>query len=99
MSTQTDVKSVYLSSTGLAGVGSTSPSLGVRLKGIWLDTPAVIGSIVITDGASGGPQRLKMDTDGVASNDYIWIPGEGIRFNNDMYVTLTNITSVTLFYG
>lgn len=99
MSTQTDVKSAYLSASGFAGAGGANPSLGTRLKGIWLNAPATAGSVVITDGSSTGVQRLKLDTDGAVSNDYIWLPGEGIRFNNDMYVTLTNVTSVTLFYG
>jgi hypothetical protein len=30
---------------------------------------------------------------------YTLIPGEGIQFNTNVYATLTNIASVTVYYG
>jgi hypothetical protein len=30
---------------------------------------------------------------------YIIVPNDGVRFEADPYVTLTNVTSVTFFYG
>ena len=97
MATQTDIKAKYASSTGALSIGGTTQ--GIRIKGIWVVTPVGAGSVVITDGGSSGPQLIKLDTAAAITNDYLLLPGEGVRFAGDPYVTLSSVTSVTIFYG
>ena len=102
MSTQTDVKSVALAASAgagsaLLGIGGANPALGVRVKGIyWSGT--VAGSIAFKDGSSSGTTNITI----VVPNGttYLLIPGEGVRFNNDVYAAFTSATgTVTVFYG
>jgi hypothetical protein len=97
MSTQTDVKAVTAAGTGALAIGGASPSLGTRIKAIyWSGTTA--GTLTFTDGGAAGTSRLSLAVPiGTVS---IPIPGEGIRFNNDPYVTFTTAAgSATVFYG
>jgi hypothetical protein len=95
MATQTDVKAVYLSATGLAGIAG----LRNRVKGIWMATPVGAGSVVIRDGSATGVTLIKFDTAAAITNDYMLLPGEGVLSQADLHVTLTSVTSVTIFYG
>jgi hypothetical protein len=59
------------------------------------------GSVKFLNGGSSGANICEID---VPSNTnvnsfYVSIPGEGILFDTDMYVTLTNIGGFTVFYG
>jgi hypothetical protein len=76
--------------------GATQP---VRIKAIWVATPVGAGNVTITDGGSTGAIRIKFDTAAAITNDYMLLPGEGVKFQGDPYITLTSITSVTIFYG
>ena len=100
MTTQTDVKSVYLPSTGgstLAGIGGANPTLGVRVKGVyWSGTTA--GSVSLNDGSSTGTTRIQMYFPN--GTTHALLPGEGVRFTNDVYVAFgTAVGNLTLFYG
>jgi hypothetical protein len=102
MSTQTDVKSGSVTATAgagsaLLGAGGTSPSLGTRVKGIyWSGT--VAGSIAFNDGSSTGTTRISIAVPN--GTTYLNLPGEGVRFTNDVYVAFTSATgTVTVFYG
>ena len=53
------------------------------------------------DGGSGGTNVLEID---IPSNSnpnslFILVPGEGVRCYTNIYATLTNLASVTVFYG
>jgi hypothetical protein len=53
------------------------------------------------DGGAGGTVLCEID---IPSNTnpnsfYMLVPGEGILFSTNIYATLTNIASVTAFYG
>jgi hypothetical protein len=102
MTTQTDVLSKSLTAaaganSALLGIGGTNPALGVRIKGIyWSGT--VAGSIAFNDGSSTGTTRISIAVP--AATTYLTLPGEGVRFNNDVYVAFTSATgTVTVFYG
>ena len=89
---QTDVKNKYMNATGAAGIGTT------RVKGIYIIGTGTSGSAVFADG-QGGTTRLQLDSDTTSSGVYMLFPGEGVKFNNDPYVTLTNVASISFFYG
>jgi hypothetical protein len=97
MTTQTDVKSVQASSSGLLGIGGANPTLGVRVKGIyWSGTTA--GTLTFNDGSSSGTARITLAVPN--GTTHILLPGEGVRFTNDVYLTVTTaVGATTVFYG
>lgn len=90
---QTDV----LSAT--ATTSSTVIPASARIKGILITTTTTAGSVVFKDGGSGGTARITLNTPAVAEMFNALLPAEGVRFSTDVYVALTNVSSVTVFYG
>jgi hypothetical protein len=97
---QTDVKSYYVVQGSLpiqTGLGK------VRIKTLRYLAGATAGQINIYDGTgSSTPSKLifTVDTPALATwTDVVPIPGEGLRVQNDVYISATNITSLTFFYG
>lgn len=93
MGMQYDVKNAHRSSTG------TLVGFRTRIKGMILtSTGAGLGSAVLRDGGSGGPVQFTVDLPSTAAFHSIFIPGEGVLFETDVHVTLTNC-SISAFYG
>lgn len=95
-SMQTDVRSVYKNATGAFGVSRC------RIKGFIIVPGGSAGSVVIRDGGAGGAILMQTDTLAAStgvSTGLALVPGEGILSQGDPYVTLTNVVSITLFYG
>ena len=96
MTMQTDVKSKHLNASGSVFAGRT------RVKGFSIcATASTSGTMLLKDGGSSGTTLLEID---IPSNSnpnsfYVLVPGEGVLFSTDVYATLTNIASVTVFYG
>jgi hypothetical protein len=96
MTMQYDVKSTHLNASGTI---SNQPA---RIKGFSIcATASTAGTLVLKDGGSSGTARVEID---IPSNSnpnsfYILVPGEGVRCYTDIYATMTNIASVTVFYG
>jgi hypothetical protein len=88
----TDVKSAVATATGVMYASRT------RLKGVCLVATGVAGSAIFRDGASGDV-LLTLNTPAVASMNDVIIPGEGILFSTAVHVTLSDVTSVSIFYG
>ena len=93
MTMQYDVLSATRTSDG------TLVSFPTRIKGITLTTTSTAGSIVLKDGGSGGTTRMTFNTPAQAEIFNIFIPGEGVWFKTDVYLDVTDVTSVTVFYG
>ena len=93
MTMQTDVLSATRTTDG------TLVSGPARVKGILLTTTTTAGSVVLKDGGASGTTRLTMNTPAVAEMFNALLPGEGIRFTTDVYVDVTDVSSVTVFYG
>lgn len=72
-----------------------------RIKAVYGISGALAGSIVFTDGGSGGPTVMTVNTPTAANQGTFWLllPGEGILVQTDLYGTLTNATSVMVIYG
>lgn len=90
---QYDVKSSYRTSTGaFQNEAGTANIERARLKGVFLTGT---GTAVFADG-NGGVTRLTINNTNTSN---VFIPGEGILFNTGIYVTLSGVTAVTIFYG
>ena len=93
---QYDVKSTHLNASGSV-YGARA-----RVKGFSIcATASAAGTLVLKDGGSSGTNRIEID---IPSNSnpnsfYVLVPGEGVLFDTNIYATLTNIASVTVFYG
>jgi hypothetical protein len=59
------------------------------------------GSVVFKDGGSGGTTRYDNKHVGFfyLTNVHVLIPGQGVLFETDVYADVTDIGSVTIFYG
>jgi hypothetical protein len=92
---QTDVKASRLDATGVAYAGPT------RVKGYQIAPGGSAGEIIFNDSASAAsgavPLQFKVTTNTVPFG--LTVPGEGIKFNNGVYVTLPTGTHITVFYG
>jgi hypothetical protein len=93
MGMQTDVLSAVATASGSMISGRT------RLKGFVLTSSASAGSVVFRDGSASGTVLLTLNTPASAGFHDIVIPGEGVLFSSGVYAVLTNVTSVTIFYG
>ena len=94
-SMQYDVKSVRLSADGQA------VNYRVRVKAIYGVSGASAGSVKFYNGTdTSGTLLIDIDTPvGTGNNFYMMIPGEGVLFETGVYVDVTNITGVTIYYG
>jgi hypothetical protein len=72
----------------------------VRLKGYQCLSGGTAGDIIFTDGTATGLERLRFNVPANTNNPFAnLIPGEGILFENGVYVTLPTAAKVTIFYG
>ena len=90
---QTDVKAASNTASATFFNGPT------RVKGIVVTTGASAGTLVVSDGGSGGTAKITINTPAAAGIQNVLIPGEGVRFDSSVYVALTNVTAATVFYG
>jgi hypothetical protein len=93
MTMQTDVKAASLTASGTAFAGRT------RVRGIVISDTTTAGSLKLRDGGSGGTILFSLDTPNAALVSSILIPGEGVLFQTDVYVEISNLSSVVVFYG
>jgi hypothetical protein len=95
MTMQYDVKAVHLNASGAAYSGP------LRAKGYQIAPGGTAGQIIFYDNASAasGTQRLIVDITTNTTVVYTLIPGEGIRFDNGLYISLPASATITVFYG
>ena len=71
-----------------------------RVKGIYIVPGASAGSVAFVDGGASGTTKMTINTVASATQPtYLLMPGEGVLFDSDVYVTVTNVGSVMVFYG
>ena len=101
MGMQTDVQaSVPITGDGLF-TDQAANNLGrTRVKSIYIVPGGSAGSVVFKDGGSGGTTVMTVNTVASAIQPtYILMPGQGVLFTTNVYADVTNIGSVTIFYG
>lgn len=91
---------IYNGDVKAANASSNTTIIGgpARVKSIYYTANASAGSISLKNGGSGGTTLVTIN---VPANGFgtIYIPGDGIRFEANVYTVLTNVSSVTVFYG
>lgn len=90
---QTDVSAATVTATG------TVVNQPARIKSVYLVSGASAGSLVFRNGGASGTELLRLDTPAGVGDQSVIIPENGIRFTANVHVTVTNVTSVTVFYG
>jgi hypothetical protein len=93
MSTLTNVFAKHADATDTIYDGATN------LAGYQLASGGVAGEIVFRDGGSGGTELLKVNITVNTAVISTLLPGNGIRFNTDIHVTLPASAAVTIFCG
>lgn len=90
---QTDVSAATVTATGLA---VNQPA---RIKSIYFVSSATAGSLVFRNGGAAGIVLISLTTPASLGETTLMIPGNGVRFADDVHVTISNVTSLTVFYG
>lgn len=93
MSTLTNVFAAHADATGTIYSGATN------LAGYQLASGGTAGEIVFRDGGSGGTVRLRINITTNTAVIATLLPGNGIRFNTDIHVTLPAGAAVSIFCG
>jgi len=96
MTMQYDVKSIHLNASGSI-FGSRA-----RVKGFSICANAgLAGTLLLKDGGSGGTTAIEIDIPANSNPNsfYVSVPGEGVLFSTNIYATMTNLASITVFYG
>lgn len=93
MAVQTDVLSAHRTDSGEL-VGSRA-----RVKSIVVTSSGTAGSVVLKDGGTGAAAKITILTPAAAGITNILLPGEGVLFTIDVFLTVSNVTGVTVFHG
>ena len=92
---QTDVKSAHIHASGVIFAGPT------RVKGFSISPGGTAGEVQFYDNATtnSGTIRLTLNVSVNQALDSLAIPGEGIRFDVGVYVSMPANTHLTVYYG
>lgn len=90
---KTDVSAATATATGVI---VNQPA---RVKSIYFVSAASAGSLVFRNGGAGGNTLMTIDTPAGIGDVSVYIPEDGVRFPTNVHVTMTNVTSLTVFYG
>ena len=94
MSTLTNVFAAHADATGTIYAGATN------LAGYQALSGGTAGEIIFRDGGASGTILLKMNIPANTNNPFAnIIPGNGIRFNTSIHVTLPASAAITIFCG
>ena len=101
MAMQTDVlASAVRTDDGVLNNQAGSAIGPARVKGVYIVPSGTAGSVVFKDGSSTASTIMTVNTVASATQPtYFLIPGEGVRFTSGIYVDVTSIGSVMVFYG
>ena len=92
MGMQTDIKATSLAASGTAFNQRT------RVRGALIEPGGSAGSVVFKDGGASGTTVMTINTAANGETFSMVIPADGIVFQTDVYVVLTN-AKITVFYG
>ena len=94
MTTLTNVFSIHTETTGVMYAGATN------LAGYQLLSGGTAGDIIFRDGGASGTIRLQLNIPATPTNPIsTLVPGNGIRFNTNIHVTLPTAAKITIFCG
>jgi hypothetical protein len=93
---QTDVKSTHLNASGSVFAARA------RIKGfVMCATAGQAGTLLLRNGGASGTIVIEVDIPANSNPNsfYILVPGEGVLCSTNVYASITNLASVTVFYG
>jgi len=92
---QTDVKAAHIDASGVIYAAPT------RVKGFSISPGGTAGEVQFYDNATtnSGTIRLTLNVSTNQALDSLAIPGEGIRFDVGVYVSMPANTHLTVYYG
>ena len=93
---QTDVKSTHLNASGSVFAARA------RIKGfVMCATAGQVGTLLLRNGGASGTIVIEVDIPANSNPNsfYILVPGEGVLCSTNVYASITNLASVTVFYG
>jgi hypothetical protein len=94
MSTLTNVFTAHADATGTIYAGATN------LAGYQALSGGTAGEVIFRDGGASGTILMKFNIPANTNNPFAnIIPGNGIRFNTNIHVTLPTNAAVTIFCG
>tara|TARA_R110000868_G_scaffold253561_2_gene510134 strand:- start:1254 stop:1538 length:285 start_codon:yes stop_codon:yes gene_type:complete len=94
MSTLTNVFSVHTEATGTVYAGATN------LAGYQCLSGGTAGEVILRDGGASGTILLQFNVPTATIAPFsTLIPGNGIRFNTNIHVTLPGTAKLTVFCG
>lgn len=94
MSTLTNVFTAHADATGTIYAGATN------LAGYQALSGGTAGEVIFRDGGASGTILMKFNIPANTNNPFAnLIPGNGIRFNTNIHVTLPASAAVTIFCG
>ena len=71
-----------------------------RIKALLIVPTTAAGVVVFKDGGASGSTKMTINMLANSTNsDYIILPGEGVLFQTSIYVDVTDIASVMVWYG
>ena len=94
MSTLTNVFAVHTEATGVMYAGATN------LAGYQCLSGGTAGDVIFRDGGASGTILLRFNVPANTNNPFAnIIPGNGIRFNTNIHVTVPTSAKITIFCG
>jgi len=101
MSMQTDVQVSQVLTADGQFTDQASATIGrARVIAVYMIPSATAGSVVFKNGGASGTTIMTLNTVASATQPtYVLFPGEGVLFSTNVYGDVTNIGSVTIFYG
>ena len=101
MAMQTDVLASKVATSAGDLLDQNSLVIGrARVKAIYIVPNSTAGEVVFKDGGSGGPVKITVNTIASASTpDYMLMPGEGLLFQESIYVAPSGVLSTMVIYA
>jgi len=98
---QTDILASRPRSTDGQLLNQAGENIGrARIKAFLIVPTAAAGVVVFKDGGASGSTKMTINMLANSTNsDYIILPGEGVLFQTSIYVDVTDIASVMVWYG
>ena len=98
---ETDIQASQVLTINGQFTNQSSNALGrTRIKAVYMVPSGTAGSVVFKDGDASGTIVMTLNTVASATQPtYLVIPSQGVLFSTAVYADVTNIGSVTIFYG
>lgn len=101
MGMQTDILASQVRTTDGQLNNQAGNTIGrARVRSVYIVPSGTAGSVVFKDGGAAGTTRMTINTVASATQPtYMLMPAEGVLFSTNIYVDVTDIGSVMVFYA